>query len=526
MAYGGRGWEGLISNRRRFFLFVPKESRCAAVRPEPFPSAAGRNSLACWPSSTGSLNPSGEADVRHAQEPQAGNRPRADPLGKGLLPRRLLLEPFHTFVLAEGIFLACFAATVSARVDPAAVLDQNNLKFVAQNYSTFTLRPLRWLSGWGLPMSLRAVDFYIEKIYEAVVYPERWPEVARLVAEEVGGESSTVCWIDKRARSITRFDVNNIDPAAFSEYAQRFPNSDPRVLHGIVATPGTVFRDHEISADVHRQFADQYDFFERYRSYHSLILVAENAADFTAGLNIYRPKDKPPFEPNDALLIHVLAPHLRKAISLSRELEAKSRQAPAGNVDFLEALAAPGFLLDESGRTVGLNTAAERFMAKGDLLRLRQGRLIALDGRENTRLEALIERSLRADCRNRDIMPLKIGGREGGEFVLKVLPLPRADSGAAFRWDRHSPRVLLLVKPLRPAVNPGLVALLLGLTPAQAEIASQLAQGASPEEIARRRSVSLATVRTQLKAVYGQTGVAGQAQLVSLVLGTVQAASA
>ena len=102
-------------------------------------------------------------------------------------------------------------------------------------------------------MGQRTVDDLIELIYEAAVFPEKWQDAARSIAESVGGEASSVCWIDKKLGAVTRFDINNFDDSILPEYAERFGHRDPRVLKGIVSPDGTVYRDHEIIPEYGRR---------------------------------------------------------------------------------------------------------------------------------------------------------------------------------------------------------------------------------------------------------------------------------
>ena len=56
------------------------------------------------------------------------------------------------------------------------------------------------------------------------------------------------------------------------------------------------------------------------------------------------------------------------------------------------------------------------------------------------------------------------------------------------------------------------------LSPAEADIAVQLAMGADLDEIAQKRGVSLNTLRAQLASAMGKAGVRRQAELVGAVL--------
>ena len=59
-----------------------------------------------------------------------------------------------------------------------------------------------------------------------------------------------------------------------------------------------------------------------------------------------------------------------------------------------------------------------------------------------------------------------------------------------------------------------------GLTLAEAQVASALAQGETVASIAKRRRVSVTTVRTQVRGIFHKTNVSRQADLIRLLLGT------
>jgi DNA-binding CsgD family transcriptional regulator/quercetin dioxygenase-like cupin family protein len=76
-------------------------------------------------------------------------------------------------------------------------------------------------------------------------------------------------------------------------------------------------------------------------------------------------------------------------------------------------------------------------------------------------------------------------------------------------WDPQSVRLL----PVSALVQ------LFGLTPTEAQTALATYEGATPAEIAERRSRSVNTVRTQLSHVFAKCGVKRQAELVRLLAG-------
>lgn len=126
--------------------------------------------------------------------------------------------------------------------------------------------------------------------------------------------------------------------------------------------------------------------------------------------------------------------------------------------------------------------------------------------------------------------------------ILQSVPSARVQEIIRSPQDRPSlhtvqteagSKVLMLVEV--PALGPHFCALVLqgespvqldsaqldqryGLTPAEAAIANLLAQGLSPEDIARTNGTALTTVRSQLKKVLAKLGVSRQAEAVSTLL--------
>lgn len=364
-------------------------------------------------------------------------------------------------------------------------------------------------------MSERAnIDTLIELIYEAALFPEKWRETAAAISGSVGGQSSSVCWIDKRLGAVTRFDINNFDDSVLPEYAQRFGHRDPRVLKGVISAAGTVYRDHEITTDYSRIYSEYYDFIDKIDVYHSIILIAENTADTTVGFNIYRERKKGPFGEHDRHLIETLSRHMSKAVALTRRFSGAGTTPLLGHDALLSLIGVPAFLLDCRGLVVTCNQHAESLVRRGDLVVLRSECLLALAGPQQTALENIVGLALRA--RIADAAILTDGS--GSQHIAEAVPLARPKSRLTNSWTMKEPCVLLTIRSLEPKVDAKQLTRLLGFTPAEADVAALLAKGHDVEAIASMRGVSAGTTRIQIKSAFAKANVSSQAHLVSRVL--------
>ncbi|MFC5556477.1 helix-turn-helix transcriptional regulator [Methylobacterium iners] len=96
-------------------------------------------------------------------------------------------------------------------------------------------------------------------------------------------------------------------------------------------------------------------------------------------------------------------------------------------------------------------------------------------------------------------------------LVLQAMPLPQAGLAGP-----HTVVILIDLDEL-PPVRPATLEAMFGLTPAEARLAVLLTCGATPSEVARSQGLSVATVRSQLGAIFVKTRTRRQSELVALV---------
>jgi DNA-binding NarL/FixJ family response regulator len=101
-------------------------------------------------------------------------------------------------------------------------------------------------------------------------------------------------------------------------------------------------------------------------------------------------------------------------------------------------------------------------------------------------------------------------GRRVAVYVSAIRPQ------AVMRAFGPSPCALLMFHDpqTHAELDPFIVAETFDLTPAEAKVAVSIAKGKTPEGIAQESRVSIATVRSQVQAIFRKTGVTRQADLV------------
>jgi DNA-binding CsgD family transcriptional regulator/PAS domain-containing protein len=249
--------------------------------------------------------------------------------------------------------------------------------------------------------------------------------------------------------------------------------------------------------------------------YDSVSLPLSRSATFIATLTMGRHADAGAFADADLELLRLIAPHLRRAVTISRLLE---RQALTASTlaQTLDALSVAIALVDDQLAILHANRAARDLLLAGTLMRSNAGHL------ELASVEAT--RALRAAA--------SPGGQDQGGLARPAVAVPvvgNAVSAVAHvlplvggsRRGALMPQAGAAVFVRHTAGDQRLpgdaLATLYNLTPAEARVLELVAGGHNQADIAQTLGVAPSTVKTHLLRVFDKTGRHRQADLVSLV---------
>lgn len=222
------------------------------------------------------------------------------------------------------------------------------------------------------------------------------------------------------------------------------------------------------------------------------------------------------FSEPEIALVRLLAPHIRRAITISDLLDLRTieRDAFAATVDTLNTAVC---IVNASSMIVHANLKARELIGSQGPIRAEGGFLRAGTVTGSHRLADAIARA--ADARSRaescGVGVMLTGGADAGA-VAYALPLAAATARDRLACD---PLIAVFV---RTSVPPGFdnieaIGRCFGLTSAETRVVEALASGRTLAETADLLGTSTTTAKSHLHAVFAKTNVSRQADLLALI---------
>jgi len=251
---------------------------------------------------------------------------------------------------------------------------------------------------------------------------------------------------------------------------------------------------------------------------HAIGMVPFRTGTVLALLSLMRPIGAPSFVDADFQLLHRFMPHLQRALSIHRRLEAVDLARVAAS-EALDCMAFGVVILDANGRVLFHNEHTRALLKQADgLLLLRDG-LSAANAREAATLRRLVAEA----CATGAGEAAHAGGvieitRPSGRRPLSLLVAPFRPREFALAPERPT-AVVFIGDPERKLEGIGdVLRRLHGLTPAEAAVATLLVEGRRMEDVAELLGISLLTARTHVKRVLAKVDVHSQAELIRVLL--------
>jgi DNA-binding CsgD family transcriptional regulator len=351
------------------------------------------------------------------------------------------------------------------------------------------------------------VETVIADLYEAAMLPEFWPTALDGFARMTGSRGALITRADRDHDGLMCSAGINDSVAAFFEGG--WQTRDIRTTGAIrQGDSGFVADQHIISAD-EIKCSEYYTGFARRQDvpWFAAAGILQKGMPMV-GLSFQRTAVQGAFSATELERLDRILPRVKHVLSTGY------RMARAGDRTLMNGLGAFGdavIMLGPGGMEIDCNEAAHDLIGDG-LVRFGHG-VRATHPQARDALRSLIEKACRAD----DDCPtthLKLPRRLGGPLLVQAAPVV----GRARDLFGQARAFLILTEQGEGAVvDPGVLAALFGLTPAQARVATALVAGHSVRQISEDQDISEAAVRFHLKSILPKAGVHRQAEFVAKV---------
>lgn len=350
-------------------------------------------------------------------------------------------------------------------------------------------------------------------IYDCILRPEGWQAVMMGLAKQLGARRAFLGAGSSSGKSHTMVVEHGLTFGP--EEAARYNPINPIMPLALVwplDKAMVVSRDYGL---------DQLRATRYYREYlaprgdlDAVAFAVAREGDLTGHWLIVCQDDRGPVTELEIAGLELIAPHLRRAVEISRVLgmqtmSADTYQAALGQLDSVV------LILSGDRKISYANPKAKREIADGRVLQLRDGRL---HGATDSAEDVLRRAAKGAIVGSAGGFEATIVDPDGQERLMFAVCLDGEN-----QFARNARSVMLVLRsPREDTRNPiAIAARAFGLTNAQVQVLTFLAQGNAPEVIAGILGITDSTVRSHLKSLFGKTGTSRQAELVARALSLV-----
>lgn len=355
-------------------------------------------------------------------------------------------------------------------------------------------------------------------VYDAALDEQKWPSFLDAFASAVGGSSSMLRSVDLQTNAAGFVASVGYDPAWQAAYCKYFAKMD-FVIRFLYQLPAGEVRsnDQVFSLSEQRKTEFYNDYYVPQDKPHAMGTLLIKDGSHTLLFSSQRGKRAGAFGVEEVRLMNIIAPHVARAVQVQRKVSnlTVEKESALGALDQLRV----GVILSNSlGVPLFVNRAAETMLATGNSISVSHDRLGLSSASQTALLYKLIANAALGTRGMAAGGDMRIALSDSAEY-LHCLVVPVAPEFSA-RWNLSLGSdcvAIFLSKPSGLQLSPQRLAVLYGLTPAEARLVAQLAALKSVEQAAESLGVAVATARSHLKSVFIKTGARSQSELLMLL---------
>ncbi|WP_093425974.1 MULTISPECIES: helix-turn-helix transcriptional regulator [unclassified Pseudomonas] len=344
-------------------------------------------------------------------------------------------------------------------------------------------------------------------IYRGLLGDDPWRDTVRHLAAYMESSSAVIV-----IRPSTRSDLGFLvcqpqNPDVEHAYRSHFWTLDPFLelpIGRVMTINDHLGMDNWLASDFYQQFMGQGG------PIHGLGVNIVSTNGTVCRIRMYRMPSQPAFTEHDKRRLNDLLEHFNQALNLATRIELQVTQTELYE-DALDRLHISVIVLDENQQVLRCNHMAKSILNDSDGLKWAGNGVEAYYRNERRLLDDLIHSA----GPTAQVMSIsRASGKRKLGLVVRSIPLREESEGKCRpAW------VIFVCDPDAQTTAPReIMRQVFEFTPAEANLAMELANGLSLDEAAELLGIRRNTARTHLRAIFAKAGVTRQAELVRLVL--------
>lgn len=363
----------------------------------------------------------------------------------------------------------------------------------------------------------------VESLYLCPGDPGQWAVFLERMVQVTDSRSARLLVLDAGSARVESSIKHNIDDSYHQQYVDYHVNTCPWRPELAKLPPGrlySTFLDFSCKQDDFYRTEFFNDWAKPQDIHHGVCGTVYQSDEQNIQLLVQRTDRQGHYSRQDAGFFNQLVPHLRRVITLQRQLEVVRQQSEVlGLARGMSPL--PFLLLDAGGQVIHLAQEAEQAISHSDKLIIRDGRL-ELKGEQDLqqRFQHRVKACLDSAAGSWDQAGgwFRIECQSGVPLHLLVMPVHPDAAYPAFAGTRAFAAVFIHDPAARVRLCPDTLKAIYDITPAESRLLQALVQGESLESYATSNARSLHTIKTQLKSLLRKTGTDRQVTLVGVIL--------
>jgi DNA-binding CsgD family transcriptional regulator len=352
----------------------------------------------------------------------------------------------------------------------------------------------------------------IEALYAGTLDDTGWSRAVLGVADTLRASGAVLIAFNPATGAVLRGEHHRFDPHVLQDYQRHWSFEDPLLAAALLLEVGCPATERTLDLPEWRRSAILNEFLLPVDCPYFMPAWLHKSPAKAVTLSFQATRKRGPFDAQDVETYRVLLPHIARALEIRDRLQRAQLRSDA-LAETLDSLTFGVLVLDSGGRLLETNGVAQ------ELLRNESSIDRGRDGTLRLRNPAGVElgRWIRTGVPPTGSADGLLHVPRPPRLPLSVLVTPLPARSTA--WMAGDPRWLLLIfdPERRVRASAEFLARDLDISAREAEVAALLVAGLDIREVASHLCLSIHTVRSHIKSVFGKTGLRSQSDLIRRV---------